>query len=805
MEDNVKKSYSLKADDLFCCLMGIVLCIASLLCAKHLFAAEFIFFAKWWFTILVIGIVFMPLSILIFRRFSDMGWMLSKVIGIAISGWLMWYLSSLHILKFTRISSIVSIGICLVLNIVLFFFINKKERITIKSSNIAHILLAEGIFLSLFVFWLFLKSFNPGAYGTTEKLMDYGFMTSMNKSEYMPPEDMWLSGNALNYYYVGLFFATYLSKVSGCGVEYGYNMMLMLISALAFSLPASIIYNVSVDTINDSEHASNPVYRIFPSFAALLSGVAVSFTSNAHYIVYAKVIPWVRTVLGIDKMAETLEYDFPQYWFPNATRYIGYNPETNDKTIHEFPLYSFVLSDLHAHVINIIFVLTVVAVLYAYLKYRKQKMDAARLLGSFDEEGEGMLFGIPGFFKEIFHPCIILTGFFIGLFHTTNFWDFPIYFVVAGAVILFSNCVVYNFTFKAVKLTFFHAVVVIVVQSLTCLPFTISFNQISTSICLCDTRTPLYQLIILWGLPVITVLVFLFLLIRNLREQNVFAKESTSHVGRENGLFRFIGNLEISDLFIITIGLCAMGLVLLPEIIYVVDIYSGAYKRANTMFKLTYQAYILFGLAIGYIIPKLLFFSKRKSTFVYAVIAGLLLIMTTGYFKNSTFAWFGDWTDMERERTLRCDQYLKNVNMKDHEATEWINSNIEGRPVILELNGPSYKDYNRISIRTGLPTVLGWKTHEQLWQWDGKVSVAPIITEREEDIITIYTSDDIQKVKQLIEKYKIRYIYVGDIERRDLGDSLNHSLLQSLGTVVYPGGFNASDSGSESYIIKILD
>ena len=76
---------------------------------------------------------------------------------------------------------------------------------------------------------------------------------------------------------------------------------------------------------------------------------------------------------------------------------------------------------------------------------------------------------------------------------------------------------------------------------------------------------------------------------------------------------------------------------------------------------------------------------------------------------------------------------------------------------------------------------------------------------KEEDIITIYTSDDIQKVKQLIEKYKIRYIYVGDIERRDLGDSLNHSLLQSLGTVVYPGGFNASDSGSESYIIKILD
>ena len=55
-----------------------------------------------------------------------------------------------------------------------------------------------------------------------------------------------------------------------------------------------------------------------------------------------------------------------KYWFPDATRYIGYNPETNDKTIHEFPVYSFVVSDLHAHVINMIFVITLIG---CYLQY----------------------------------------------------------------------------------------------------------------------------------------------------------------------------------------------------------------------------------------------------------------------------------------------------------------------------------------------------------------------------------------------------------------------------------------------------
>ena len=42
---------------------------------------------------------------------------------------------------------------------------------------------------------------------------------------------------------------------------------------------------------------------------------------------------------------------FPNmYWYPNATRFIH-------NTIHEFPLYSFVVSDLHGHVLDIPIVL----------------------------------------------------------------------------------------------------------------------------------------------------------------------------------------------------------------------------------------------------------------------------------------------------------------------------------------------------------------------------------------------------------------------------------------------------------------
>ena len=87
--------------------------------------------------------------------------------------------------------------------------------------------------------------------------------------------------------------------------------------------------------------------------------------------------------------------------------------------------------------------------------------------------------------------------------------------------------------------------------------------------------------------------------------------------------------------------------------------------------------------------------------------------------------------------------------------------------------------------------------------------MASIITEREADIKTLYTSKNASEVKSLIEKYNIEYIYVGDIERaaqtveNELNAPINFELLESLGTVVYPSGFTAADRDSVSYLIKI--
>jgi hypothetical protein len=97
---------------------------------------------------------------------------------------------------------------------------------------------------------------------------------------------------------------------------------------------------------------------ILPGISGLLAGAGVCIAGSMHYPIYKWIIPAYQKLKGIEPT---------RYWFPDATRYIGYNPETTDKTIHEFPAYSFVLGDLHAHVINIPFVLTMLALILCFV------------------------------------------------------------------------------------------------------------------------------------------------------------------------------------------------------------------------------------------------------------------------------------------------------------------------------------------------------------------------------------------------------------------------------------------------------
>lgn len=704
----------------------------------------------WWGVLLVLGIITMPLTYLMFSRFTDFGWAFSKSIGLALSAWLMWVLASVKILKFNQLSCVIVCVFVLILNILLYFFgfYKKQKKINFTLENFNSMFCVELIFLSMFTFWCYLRGCKPEAYGT-EKFMDFGFMKIMERSEYMPPQDLWLAGEDLNYYYVGQFIGTFLSKLSGISVDYGYNLMLMTIAGLSCALVFSLVRNCFAQLTFEK----NKNVRPFAVIAGIVSVLAVVFAGNGHYVIYGLLRPWLQKFTGAEVTS---------YWFPNSTRYIGYEPDVPDKTIHEYPSYSFILGDLHAHVINIIFVLTVLGILFAWLLYRRDLIK--------NNKGYSMV-------QEVLAPHILVIGFFIGLFHTTNFWDYPIYFVVAGAVILFSNIALCNFDKYSIGMTAIQGVLVFALATICCLPFTLAFNQISTGIKFVTMRTPLYQLAILWAIPMFTVVLY----IGNMIYRNAKAGEykKTANV---NPVAKFLGTMKSVDLFMFILGLCAIGLNLMPEVIYVKDIYEGDYSRANTMFKLTYQAYIMYGIVFGYAIVKMLIQGKNMVRRL-CVLVSVLFILTLGYFGNASKAWFGDYMNSETYKSLDATNFMETECYADYEATNWLNENVEGTPVVLEANGDSYTFYNRVSVITGLPTVFGWRTHEWLWQSvDGEFP--EVVNIREGAVKNFYTTTDINVAKEFIETYDVSYIYIGKCEYEKFPE-MNTDFLKSLGEVVF--------------------
>lgn len=718
-------------------------------------------FLTWWLLAGVMGMAAMPLTGLLFREFDDKGWMFSKIVAIVVTGFLTWFLTAVKLLKFTTSACV---GVSLACGL-LFLLLGKAQyKKGVECLPINHLELVyweEVLFLAFFLLWTYLAGFHPAAYGT-EKFMDYGFMEAMMRSTTLPAVDLWYSEGTINYYYGGQYFAVFLTKLTGTKVELTYNLMRTFVAGLAFVLPYSLVYQMAKDRMGKKAAGAVGWKKAVPQISGILAGLSVSIAGNMHYVYYGQIRPWLQKLTGQEP---------DSYWFPDATRYIGFNPDVEDKTIHEFPCYSFVLGDLHAHVVNIMFVLLLLGLLYAWVKMvRKRTYDT----------------GEPGtkefWEKHLLMPQILFAAVLLGMFRWTNYWDFVIYFVVTGGVVLFTNIVLMKGQGKwVIGVTAAQAAEVLAIGTIVILPFTLNFETMVQGVAVAQNHSLPHQLLILWGLPVILTVIFVISL---LAEKLGGVKNKT--------IYKFMKSLKLPDLFAMVMGLCAIGLVLIPELVYVRDIYENGNARANTMFKLTYQAYIMFGMTMAYIIFRMLVISYRKFLKAAAGIALVCLIWTFGYFGNSVDSWFGEVKDPSKYQGLNATAFLETDFPEDAAGIRWLKKNIKGSPVVLEANGDSYTQYERVSAMTGLPTVLGWYVHEWLWRND----VADLNT-KSGDIELIYTSKDEKQVKELLEKYNISYIFTGACEREKYGENLNNDLLSCLGETVF------RDLNSGTYIVKI--
>ncbi|KKP59759.1 MAG: hypothetical protein UR54_C0023G0006 [Candidatus Roizmanbacteria bacterium GW2011_GWA2_34_18] len=202
------------------------------------------------------------------------------------------------------------------------------------------------------------------------------------------------------------------------------------------------------------------------------------------------------------------------------------------------------------------------------------------------------------------------------------------------------------------------------------------------------------------------------------------------------------------------------------------------------MFKLGYQAFTMMGIAS--IITFYLLKNIKKSIIYYllSIVYVIFLFFPFIYPYFSIPSYYGQ---LNRKIQLDGQVWLKESYPEDNEIVDYLNKNEKGQPVILEAQGDSYTDYERISAFTGLPTVAGWWVHE--WLWRGS---SDIVGKRIPEVVTLYESNNINETKSLIKKYQIKYVIISRLERQKY-PNLNEKKWSKIGKLIFrsSSGFGA--------------
>ena len=114
--------------------------------------------------------------------------------------------------------------------------------------------------------------------------------------------------------------------------------------------------------------------------------------------------------------------------------------------------------------------------------------------------------------------------------------------------------------------------------------------------------------------------------------------------------------------------------------------------------------------------------------------------------------------------TLDGLAFAPGVFASDVDAAEWLQENVESHETVLEASGEPYTTYGRISSWTGIPTLVGWVQHEQLWR-----NTDPLVAERVEAIDRIYSSASTEEALDLLHTHQVDYVFVGSLERDKYG------------------------------------
>lgn len=719
----------------------------------------------------------------------DRGAALARPIALLLVGWITWWLVSLRVAVFGR-AAIAAAAVLALLGALLLARAHRSELAAWLRRRWRLILVEELIFWGLFAAAAIVRYLNPDLWHPFrggEKPMDLAYLDAVIKSAHFPPYDPWFAGGQINYYYFGFVLVAVLIKATAVEPAVAYNLAVPTF----FAMLAAASFAATLALIPAGPRDLRGRGRLY---AAGLGAVMVAVLGN---------------IGELRVLAQRIHGEVPNdWWFWNASRLI-HHPLGEAGPINEFPAFTYLYADLHAHALALPFDAVVLALALAVVGVTVREDPTPRRLRFF------------------------LLALVIGALWAINSWDVPVFFLVALVALALEHARRPEpWTAFRVTALCLRAVALAALAYVLFLPFHLHYRSVFAGLSRWHgSRTPFGDyltihalflfafgsafLVELWTSPRASAVVRATRLA--IREWSRFRRRRALLrvlVGRRAivltaipvavafvtaGLVALgqpvaalgvlltclalgvvLGRRRVrpgpgEDLrrFATALFLLGLGLTVAVEYVVVAKIDVG---RVNTLFKVYLQVWLIWSVAaaaaIAFVYGRLPLL-PRVVRLAWRAALVCLLAAAALYPALAVPARIADRFDASVGHTLNGEAFMNRAVFQAHGVTfpllpdrraiDWVQRHVDGSPVVAEVStDPAlYAWGNRFAMFTGNPSIVGWDYHQRQqrpWQ-------TAEIRRRIRDVQSAFRTSDPARADRLLRRYHVSYVVVGGLER----------------------------------------